>query len=116
MIIVDAVLDCLEELADARLQEDLWMARIPGQQSSPEEAMCRLFDDARLAHALDSGALDKRFSTELCLLARRLRVVMAALPYQRGVQAILKHSSMPELREVAAQLRRRLLTELPEPS
>ena len=55
MLDINLLLENLEELASKDMQEQLWLHRNKNRMSTFTEAICGIFDDARLTRVLDTG-------------------------------------------------------------
>lgn len=109
---LERIIDSLQELSsDAEYQAALWGGKIEGEQASFIEAVCALFDDAGLARGIDSGALDRTYSTSLCGLARQLRSLVKMIDHRGPPAQTLNQPEMNALREVANELREMFLAE-----
>lgn len=95
------ILECLKELSDRDLQEDLWMGRIPSQQSSFVEAIEKLFTDSGLGHALSKG--ETGYSKEAESILRELEQQLARVHAKGGPARVMDDPFMPRVRELAAQ-------------
>lgn len=113
---LELILEALRELSDADYQAALWLGKSEEGQSSFTEAACALFDDAGLARALDSGALEKTYSNELCLCARQLRTLVALIDDTGTPEQTLNHPKMNALREAASELNKLFLAESQRPT
>lgn len=102
---VENLLDSLSELASKDEQIKLWVHGGESQMSSYEEAVCGVFDDSRLAEAIDSGELKGKFSSELYALTVKLDSQVRKIPSGLSPDSIVNHPEMDELRSLAGQLR-----------
>ena len=70
----------LSELASKELQEQLWLYGNEGQMSSFTESICGVFDDAKLTRALETGYIEKKFSSNLCKKVKQLDQAINLVP------------------------------------
>jgi hypothetical protein len=61
----------LEELSEIEIQKRIWLGDSNDEQSSFEEAVCRLFDDAGLGKALESSSKNDNINHEFWILAKK---------------------------------------------
>jgi hypothetical protein len=94
------ILDCLKELSDRQLQENLWTGKIPNQQSSFEEAVEGLFTDSGLGDELRKGKTG--FSTEAETKLHELERQVAKVDAKGGPTKVINDSAMPGVRDLAA--------------
>ena len=113
---LELILEALRELSDAEYQSVLWSGKIAGEQSSFTEAVCVLFNDAGLERALDSGELEKDYSTILCLRARQLSTLVTLVDDTGNPNHTLNHPKMNAVRDAARELRKLFLDEAPSQS
>ncbi len=92
----------MKELGDRQLQENLWMGRIPSQQSSFEEAVEGLFTDSALGDALDSNTTG--FSQEGESKLGELRKQLAKVETHGGPMKAINDPAMPRVRELSAEI------------
>lgn len=104
MINLEIIHDSLKELSDADYQTTFWLGGAAGEQSSFTEAICRLFDDAGLARAADSGELDRTFSRELSIKVGQLRALAKGIDDTGTPVMTVNHPGMGALRAVAKEL------------
>lgn len=95
------VFECLEQLKNRELQENLWLGKVPNQQSSFEEAVAGLFDDSGLGIALEKGETGFSAATESRLreLSQQLSKVRARAPAE-----ILRDLGFARVRDLAANI------------
>jgi hypothetical protein len=111
---VELIIDVLKELsADPDYQNLLWSGGVEGEHASFIEAVCGLFNDSGLGRELDSGLLDKKYSTTLCQLARYLRSLLKDIDGCWAPEEIVSHSAMTTVRETAGTLRILFMAESP---
>lgn len=105
---LETLVDRLKELGDRELQETLWMAKIPGKMSTFDEAWCGAFDDSGLAIAMESYALEREYSQEICLkcheLHRLLHHIQRQLPRNVSDLKVIQHPEMDAVRAIANDL------------
>ena len=94
----------LEELASEEQQEKLWLHGNENQMSSFTEAICGVFDDARLTRALETGYLENNFSRELCQKVEKLNQLINLVPEDLPPEKIIKHSKMNAIRALSGEL------------
>jgi len=94
------ILECLKELSDRQLQENLWMGRIPNQQSSFEEAVEGLFTDSGLGDELNKGTTG--FSTEVETKLHELERQLGQVEAKGGPTKVINDPAMPRVRDLAA--------------
>lgn len=111
MMNLELIFESLRELSDTDYQSALWTGQVSGEQSSFTEAICVLFTDAGLERALDSGALEKTYSKDLCLQARRLSSLVTLVDATGTPEQTLNQPVMEDIREVAHELRKLFLAE-----
>ncbi|WP_127560824.1 hypothetical protein [Saccharospirillum alexandrii] len=104
MIDVVILLDKLSELASKELQENLWLHGNENQMSSFTEAICGVFDDARLTRSLETGYLERNFSNELCRKTIKLDQAIKLIPEDLAPEDIIKHPKMKIVRLLASEL------------
>lgn len=111
---VELIMDVLKELsADPDYQVLLWSGGIEGEHASFTEAVCGLFNDSGLGRELDTGLVDKKYSTTLCQLARYLRSLLKDIDGCWEPEKIVSHSAMTTVREIASTLRILFMAETP---
>jgi hypothetical protein len=93
------ILECLEELSNRQLQENLWMGKIPSKQSSFVEAVEGLFTDSGLSDELSSGRSGVSKEAELKL--RELEDQVARVHAKGGPASVISDPAMPRVRELA---------------
>lgn len=96
--------DRLEELSDRAMQEVLWGARVPGEMSTYDEAVCGVFDDSRVCLAIEFGQLEKTFSQEICAKIHELRAAVHRVPNDADDMKIIAHPRMDDVRKLASEL------------
>jgi len=104
------ILECLRELGDRQLQEKLWMGKMPGQQSSFEEAVEGLFTDSGLDGELKKGTTG--FSAELESRLQELDQEVTKVDGQSGPASVINDPAMFRVRELAAIAEKLLQDEL----
>ena len=80
MLDITVLLENLEELASKVLQKQLWLHGNESKMSTFIEVICGIFDDARLARALETGYIENNFSSELFLMAKKLDQLIDLIP------------------------------------
>ena len=98
---------CLEELASREWQETVWLAKREGVMSTFDEAVCGVFDDARLTRAIESGHLRKHHPVAFCdkvdALDRAISAIYAVSELRKCMpEDMLDHSEMERMRRLAA--------------
>ena len=68
------------------------------------EVICGIFDDARLARALETGYIENNFSSELFLTAKKLDQLIDLIPENLPPEKIIKHPKMYIVRFLSGQL------------
>jgi hypothetical protein len=96
----ELILQCLEELSNRQLQENLWMGRTPQQQSSFVEAVEGLFTDSCLDDELERGTTGLSAGLEVQL--RQLGRQLAKVDENREPEEIINDSAMVPVRNLAA--------------
>lgn len=96
------ILECLKELSDRQLQENLWMGRIPSQQSSFVEAVEGLFTDSGLGDELSKGKTG--FSEEAESKLRELEQQLSKVHTKGGPASVINDPAMPRVRDLAAHV------------
>ena len=96
--------ESLEELARREIQEKFWIHGDESQMSTMEEAVCGVFDDADLTHAIESGYLKEQFSSRLDEKARELSKLVDRLPYDACPEDLIELPEMEKVRVVAGEL------------
>lgn len=94
------ILECLKELADRQLQENLWLGRIQNQQSSFEEAVEGLFTDSGLGDELRKG--ETGFSFEVETKLRELEYQLAKVEARGGPTRVINDPEMSHVRALAS--------------
>jgi len=98
------LLENLRELASEELQEELWLYGNENQMSSFTEAICGVFDDARLTRALETGYLKNNFSSDLCQKAKKLDQTINLVSEDLPPAEIIKHPNMSAVRVLSGDL------------
>jgi len=104
MLDMTILLENLRELASEELQRKLWVHGNENQMSSFTEAICGIFDDARLTRALDTGYLEDNFSVEICQKVKKLDKLISQIPEDLPPEKIIKHPKMNAVRELSDEL------------
>lgn len=104
------ILECLKELADRQLQENLWNGRIPGQQSSFDEAVEGLFTDSGLEGEL--GKSTTGFSSEFESELQKLEDELSKFDTGRSADSVLDDPAMPRVRAIASSALKLLQDEM----
>ena len=104
MLDITVLLENLEELASKDLQEQLWLHRNKNRMSTFTEAICGIFDDARLTRALETGYIENNFSSELFLTAKKLDQLIGLIPENLPPEKIIKHPKMCKVRFLSGKL------------
>ncbi len=101
---IDAILlkQGLEELAIKELQRQLWVNGGDDYMSSFEEAVCTVFDDARVTVGLDSGYLSRNYSADFCLKVSQLSAAIDKIPTNMDPSILIEHPAMEKVRSFAA--------------
>ncbi len=94
----------LRELASEELQKKFWVYGDANQMSSFSEAICGVFDDAKLTRALESGYLENHFSKNLCQKVKKLDQIIKLIPENLLPVDILKHPQMDGIRSLSGEL------------
>jgi len=97
----DRVVECLRELSDRALQEQLWRNVGPAMRSF-EEAACGLFDDSGLDMCLDKGEV--AFSEDVDALLRHLSTKLRAFDRAKAPLDIANEPKLDEIRSLAKQI------------
>ena len=92
------VLECLQELSDASLQDHAWP-----NSSSPSETVNQLFDDSGLGDLLETGVV---FSEQADATLRQLSEYVDAIDFECSVEDLLADQRWSKVRELASQARR----------
>lgn len=79
MIYLENVVSGLEELADRKLQRELWLSSGPPEVSSLTEAVERLFDDSGLSIALEGAEPPPEVDARTFTLLKQLNEAVAQL-------------------------------------
>jgi len=112
---IELIMDVLKELSDdPDYQALLWSGKIEGEHASFIKAVFGLFNDSGLGRELDSGLLDRKYSTTLCQLARYLRSLLKDIDGCWEPEEIVSHSAMTTVREIAGTLRILFMAESPK--
>ncbi len=98
------LLENLNELASKELQEKLWLHGNENQMSSFTEAICGVFDDARLTRALETGYLKNNFSGVLCQKVEKLDQLINLVPEELPPEEIITHPKMSAVRALSGEL------------
>ncbi len=101
----------LEELASRDEQEGSWLGKNPSRMSSFSEVSTRLFDDARLGDAMESGYLERSYSAALCEKAIALRDAMSEVPEGVTPDMQIQHPNMVTVRQLSLELLHMFATE-----
>ena len=107
MLDITILLENLRELASEELQRKLWVHGNESQVSSFTEAICGIFDDARLTRALDTGCLENNFLVEICQKVVKLDKLIDQIPEDfedLPPEKIIKHSKMNAMRALSDEL------------
>lgn len=104
MLDITVLLENLEELASKDLQEKLWLHGNKNRMSTFTEAICGIFDDARLTRALETGYIENNFSSELFLTAKKLDQLIDLIPENLPPEKIIKHPKMCIVRVLSFRL------------
>jgi len=94
----------LRELADAQLQERLWVKGDASAMSSFSEAIAYTFDDSHVGQAIDSSYLQNNFPNSFVNKILSLRKLVRAIPESSTPQDIVAHPKMQEVRAIAQEL------------
>ena len=92
----------LEELASLGEQERIWCGNLSNEVSSFEEAVCGVFDDARITRAMDSGILRREFGDEVLHQFKALDALVQKAPLNLAPGDLL---SLPLLDKIRAASR-----------
>jgi hypothetical protein len=107
MVLNDSVTKALQELSDFSYQRRVWLGlgrtlSVGGREdSSLEEAGCRLFVDSGLGHQLSLGAV---YSNEIDDGLRELRDMVEKLYNKVNSMAAIESSSMEDVRSKSRKL------------
>lgn len=104
MFDINLFLENLEELASKDLQKQLWLHGNKNRMSTFTEAICGIFDDARLTRALETGYVENNFSSELFLTAKKLDQLVGLIPDNLPPEKIIKHPKMCIVRFLSGKL------------
>lgn len=104
MLDMNILLENLRELASEELQKKLWLYGNENQMSSFTEAICGVFDDARLTRALETGYLENHFSSELCQKVKKLDQMINLVPEDLPPEQIINHPKMGVIRALSGEL------------
>ena len=104
MFDINLLLENLEELASKNLQEQLWLHGNKNKMSNFTEAICGIFDDARLTRALETGYIENNFSGKLFLTAKKLDQLIGLIPENLPPKKIIKHPKMFKVRFLSGKL------------
>ena len=104
MLDIHLLMENLEELANKDLQEQLWLYGNESKMSTFTEAICGIFDDARLTRALETGYIENNFSGELFLTAKKLDQLIDLIPENLPPEKIIKHPKMCKIRFLSGKL------------
>jgi hypothetical protein len=99
----ELIRDALRELSDEEFQRESWLS--PEMPNSYTEAVCELFDDSALGHALDKGPV---FGNLIDDTLREVSRVAARINAERRPEEVINDPLMPELRRLAGQALRAL--------
>ena len=94
------ILECLKELSDRRLQESLWMGKMPNQQSSFQEAVEGLFTDSGLGDELIKATTG--FSSEVETKLHELESELTKIDTKGGPTKVINDPAMLRVRDLAA--------------
>jgi hypothetical protein len=94
------ILECLKELSDGQLQENLWTGKIPSQQSSFVEVVEGLFTDSGLGGDLSKGKTG--FSAAVETKLHELEHQLAKIDAKGGPTKVINDPAMPRVRDLAA--------------
>jgi flagellar biosynthesis/type III secretory pathway chaperone len=106
------ILGCLRELSDRNIQEELWMGKVPSQQSSFVEAVEGLFTDSGLSDKLEAGQTG--FSARAESALRELEQQLLRVCTRCGPANLINDAAMPKIRCLAAEVLELLKTEQAE--
>lgn len=103
MINFNHVLWGLEELADRKQQERLWLDRSIEQASTFEEAVSQTFDDTGLAELLDSTDKKDALPIQLITLLLKLRSELTKIDTEQTLAEIVGDPKMEIVRELSSK-------------
>ncbi len=102
------VMEALKELADHAYQSRVWLGHGINEQSSFVEAVCGLYDDSGLGHALDKK--ETVFTIEIDTLLRELNTATQKVDSNVDAASLIEDPSMQIVRKWAADILRRIQT------
>src|SRR6266478_7994345 len=104
------IIECLKQLEDRHLQENLWTGKRLPEQSDFIEGVEGLFTDSALGDALHSNATgySKETESKLWELEKQLKKV----DQHGGAMKIINDPAMPRVRELAADIRSLIESEM----
>jgi hypothetical protein len=93
------IIECLQELSDEKLQQELWLSNGPPFVGSFTEAVEQLFTDSGLADALDANEMC--FDRESDSLLAELRLRIKQVDANSEPLSIISSSNMTVVRDMA---------------
>jgi hypothetical protein len=97
------IIECLKELSDRQLQENLWTGkRLPDEQSDFIEAVEGLFTDTGLGDALvsNTSGYSQKAESKLRELEKQLKKIDSCV----GPMKVINDPAMPRVRELATEI------------